>query len=179
MQKYIAFLRGINVGGKRIIPMPLLKSCFIDMGLSNVSTLQQSGNVVFESREDTHLQDIQLIIESTLQKYFSYPAKIVLCPMERLKYIVDGYPFDQNHNDEQHYVVFLNDELHIGLGQESFDATLETVHVGEQVVYWRVQKGMSLKSTFAKVLTKATYKEKNTVRNLNTLYRLCAASYPE
>jgi uncharacterized protein (DUF1697 family) len=48
MIKYVAFLRGINVGG-RIIKMADLKVCFEKMDLNNVATLLNSGNVVFES----------------------------------------------------------------------------------------------------------------------------------
>jgi uncharacterized protein (DUF1697 family) len=49
VKTFIALLRGINVGGKTIIPMPKLKSLFASMGLEDVSTYIQSGNVVFSS----------------------------------------------------------------------------------------------------------------------------------
>ena len=50
MQKYLALLRGINVGGKNIIKMADLKAAFEEMGLNDVQTYIQSGNVIFNTR---------------------------------------------------------------------------------------------------------------------------------
>lgn len=47
MQKYIALLRGINVGGKNKISMPELKKMFEDCGYKDVITYINSGNVIF------------------------------------------------------------------------------------------------------------------------------------
>ena len=49
MEKYIALLRGVNVGGKNKIPMPLLKAAFEEAGFYEVSTYINSGNVIFSS----------------------------------------------------------------------------------------------------------------------------------
>jgi uncharacterized protein (DUF1697 family) len=51
MNKYLALLRGINVGGNNIIKMVDLKACFEKMGFLDVSTYIQSGNVLFSSPE--------------------------------------------------------------------------------------------------------------------------------
>lgn len=47
MDRYVALLRGINVGGKNLIRMPDLKRCFEEMGFADVVTYIQSGNVIF------------------------------------------------------------------------------------------------------------------------------------
>ena len=47
--KYVALLRGINVGGRNIIKMGALKVCLEQCGFVNVATFIQSGNVIFES----------------------------------------------------------------------------------------------------------------------------------
>ena len=52
MNKYVAFLRAINVGGNTVIKMAELKQIFESMGLENVQTYIQSGNVIFESGEE-------------------------------------------------------------------------------------------------------------------------------
>ena len=52
MTKYVAFLRAINVGGHTIIKMADLKQIFESLGLENVQTYIQSGNVIFESDEE-------------------------------------------------------------------------------------------------------------------------------
>ena len=47
MDRYVALLRGINVGGNNLIRMPALKACFEKQGFSEVVTYIQSGNVLF------------------------------------------------------------------------------------------------------------------------------------
>ena len=49
MPRYVALLRGINVGGKNLIRMPALKAAFEAAGFEDVSTYIQSGNVLFSS----------------------------------------------------------------------------------------------------------------------------------
>ena len=63
MKKYLAFLRGINVGNIRI-KMPDLKIAFLQMGFKNVATFLQTGNVVFES--DKNISEIKVILEKGL-----------------------------------------------------------------------------------------------------------------
>ena len=50
MKTYIALLRGINVGGKNILPMKELVALLEGLGLENVATYLNSGNVVFQSK---------------------------------------------------------------------------------------------------------------------------------
>ena len=45
--KFVALLRGINVGGKNKVPMAELKACFEEVGCKNVQTYIASGNVIF------------------------------------------------------------------------------------------------------------------------------------
>jgi uncharacterized protein (DUF1697 family) len=49
--RYIALLRGINVGGNKIVNMKSLKTLFESLGYINVSTYLNSGNVIFDSDE--------------------------------------------------------------------------------------------------------------------------------
>jgi uncharacterized protein (DUF1697 family) len=51
MEKYIALLRGVNVGGKNKVSIPSLKAAFEEAGFSEVGTYINSGNILF-SRED-------------------------------------------------------------------------------------------------------------------------------
>lgn len=56
MKRFVALLRGINVGGNNIIKMADLKTCFEEMGFANVVTYIQSGNVLFDSNETDQLK---------------------------------------------------------------------------------------------------------------------------
>jgi uncharacterized protein (DUF1697 family) len=64
--RYIALLRGINVGGNTLIKMPDLKVCFESLGFTDVVTYIQSGNVVFSTRND-NAEEITQLIESGLK----------------------------------------------------------------------------------------------------------------
>ena len=48
--RFVALLRGINVGGKTLLKMADLKACFEGLGFDEVSTYIASGNVLFETR---------------------------------------------------------------------------------------------------------------------------------
>ncbi|MCI0649682.1 MAG: DUF1697 domain-containing protein, partial [Chloroflexi bacterium] len=56
MLTYIALLRGINVGGHHKLPMKALQALLENLGLQNVKTYLQSGNVVFQSQEENTSQ---------------------------------------------------------------------------------------------------------------------------
>ena len=80
--KYVALLRGINVGGKTLIKMADLKAAIEDAGFSEVTTLIASGNVIFSSSERN-----QAKIEDTLEKIiharFKLPVRVMVCHWSR------------------------------------------------------------------------------------------------
>jgi len=69
-------------------------------------------------------------------------------------------------------VVFIENDLEVKLVAEAGKQLGEEVSVGPGVVYWKVQKGQTLKSPFAKLLSKSKYREFNTNRNINTLQKI-------
>src|SRR5688500_3855759 len=99
MQQHVAFLRGINVGG-RVMKMDDLQACFEDIGFANVKTVLQTGNVVFESQP----LDIKPTIERCLTNKFHYPAKVQIISLDNLKTIVKKYPFETSDSTKQNYV---------------------------------------------------------------------------
>ena len=160
----------MNVGG-RIVKMAELKACFEKAGFKNVSTVLQSGNVVFEG--DKPVAQLKPEIESLLTKTFDYPAKVQVFSLPELAKIVKDYPF-KNREGYHSYVIFIENGLEQELAKEvgELPDNLEQVAAGKGVVYWQVERGQTLKSTFGKFLSKAKYKELNTNRNLNTLQKI-------
>lgn len=148
-----------------------LKACFEKMGFKNVATLLQSGNVIFESNKNAG--ELKKEIEETLAKTFNYPAKAQVLDLEALHYIIGNYPFGAAGSSQHDYVIFMENGLEKDILNEAYElASGEKVHAGKGVVYWRVDKGSTLKSSFAKLLTKSKYKDFNTNRNINTLKKL-------
>jgi uncharacterized protein (DUF1697 family) len=171
MAKYIAFLRGINVGNIRI-KMTDLKAAFENMDFTNVVTYLQTGNVVFHS--DKTLDTIKPILEKGLSDTFKYDAYVLLYPFDFLTAIITACPFessDTHHN----YVMFISNPLIFGelhtlskvLGEEA-----KLIEAGNGVLYWQVEIGKSLDTPFAKLTAKAKYKSSVTVRNINTLQKM-------
>lgn len=62
MKEYAAFLRGINVSGKNKIAMAELKALFIGMGFAGVSTVLNSGNVLFSSESADGNEDRKSVV---------------------------------------------------------------------------------------------------------------------
>jgi len=108
MHRFVAFLRGINVGG-RSVKKERLQETFSSLGFENVRTYKQSGNVIFEnSSEDLHELEERIIAE--LQTVLGYSVPVFLRSMEQLKSVVKLDPF-KGHNSEgsSFLVTFLAD----------------------------------------------------------------------
>ena len=106
MNKYVAFLRAINVGGHSIIRMADLKRMFESAGLENVQTYIQSGNVIFESEEkDTVV--LEKKIETQLKKATGSKIQTFVRTMQEVQSIASKAPFTAT-DGETAYVAFLN-----------------------------------------------------------------------
>ncbi len=106
----IAFLRGINVGGHKKVPMAALKKAFEAMGFRDVRTVLASGNVIFEAPgKDPRLD---LAIARGLEKAFGFPVKVVIRTVGELRALVASDPFKgvPSGPDVKLYVTFLAQE---------------------------------------------------------------------
>lgn len=95
MTIYIALLRGINVGGHKIIKMADLKQAFESIGLKQVKTYIQSGNIVFKSEEDiTFLKER---IQSEIKNVFGFDVPVMLRTHEEFINITKDAPMKSIH----------------------------------------------------------------------------------
>ena len=108
MTTYIAFLRGINVGGQKIIKMEKLKEIFESLQFQNVKTYIQSGNVMFESTEDS--PDILCKIEAELESVLGYKVTSIIRTADELEKVIEQNPFSTSECFEKQYVTFLYGE---------------------------------------------------------------------
>jgi uncharacterized protein (DUF1697 family) len=168
MKKYIAFLRGINIGNIRI-KMPDLTTAFKNMGFKAVKTYLQTGNVVFES--DKTITAIKPLLENGLSETFHYEAFVLLYDFDLLAEIIAQYPHERSENHHA-YVVFVDNEIIFEELKSMAESTNEPIMSGNHVIYWKVVKGESLETPFAKIIAKAKYKKNTTVRNINTLEKM-------
>ncbi len=109
--KYVAFLRGINVGGKNKIKMETLREQFAALGFENVKSYINSGNVIFETPK-TDDKKLAAKIEKAIEKKFSLSIKVMTRSVSEIEEIVKNNPFaGQFDNDKNLHVFFLNEEL--------------------------------------------------------------------
>ncbi|MDX6611757.1 MAG: hypothetical protein QOD75_943 [Blastocatellia bacterium] len=94
MTQYVAFLRGINVGGKKLIKMEALRALFESMGFKNVRTFIQSGNVIFESAKP-NVAVMTKGIEKGLADTFGFEVKVTLRTLTELEEIIRLDPFSK------------------------------------------------------------------------------------
>jgi uncharacterized protein (DUF1697 family) len=110
-EKYVAFLRGINVGGIMPIKMEDLRMSFESLGFLNVETLLASGNVLFEAAK-TKSTVLTEKIEEKLKKTFNYEAGVILRTIGEIQELADLKQFENIPVTPQtrFYVTFLRDK---------------------------------------------------------------------
>jgi hypothetical protein len=110
--RYLVLLRGINVGGKNIIKMAELRTCFEKMGYADVATYIQSGNVLMSSSERNNNALVDEI-EETLSKRFNYESRVVIVSLNELEKIMKLAPrgFGKNADNYRYDVAFLKRPL--------------------------------------------------------------------
>lgn len=174
--QYLALLRGINVGGKNIIKMADLKACFESMGLSDVATYIQSGNVLFKPPEGdkANLADY---IEQALSERFNYQSRVVVVPHKALEKVVDGAPpgFGGEMDQYRYDVIFLKEPLtpEAAMTKLSIKDGVDRAYAGEHVLYFSRLISRASQSRLAKIVALPEY-QNMTIRNWNTTTRLLA-----
>lgn len=170
--RYVVLLRGVNIGG-RIIKMAALKACLEQYGFHKVVTVLQSGNVLLDT-DEADITKVQAEIETILSHTFHYPAQAIVLSPDSLTAIMGSFPLPEGSDTMHRYVIFLKekpDTLTAGIVP---DSAVEAIVPGGAVVYWRVLKGRTLDSSFAKQLAKYSTRHFATNRNIHTLQKILA-----
>jgi uncharacterized protein (DUF1697 family) len=106
-QKYLALLRGINVGGNNILPMKLLAAIFEKAGCGDVRTFIQSGNVIFNAPAGK-TGDLVVKIHREIARRFGFQPPVVIRTREDLEKVIAGNPFIKAGADtDRLFVMFL------------------------------------------------------------------------
>jgi uncharacterized protein (DUF1697 family) len=171
--RYIALLRGVNVGGVTVKSAELAE-VVRGLGFADVRTVLASGNVVFEAARGPRAA-LKKRIERALADAFGYDAWIVLTTPEHVRGVVDDFPFDAADRKRQPYAIFGSDESaldELADAASGMDPVVDPVARGDGVVYWNPVKGTTVDTPFAKLLAKPRFKPTTTNRNLRTLEKL-------
>ena len=107
--RYVALLRGINVGGKNKLPMRDLAAMFTEAGCTEVRTYIQSGNVV-SSITPKRAKRLPDLISKQIAERFGYRVPVVLRTADEFRQVVTGNPFLKADADSGSlHVAFLAD----------------------------------------------------------------------
>jgi uncharacterized protein (DUF1697 family) len=171
---HIALLRGINVGGSHKVPMAELRTTFEEMGFTNIQTLLNSGNVIFEADagEKPILEDnIALRLEDT----FGFSIPVLVRPAREIRQLIEKDPF-QNidiHKNIRLYVTFVKDNPNgkLNLPWNSTDGTFRII-TAENKSVCSVLDISHIKTTDAMNILEKTYGKDITTRNWNTILKI-------
>ena len=105
MERFVAFLRGINVGGRTVVKEKLTEA-FTSLGFQQVSTYKQSGNVVFET-ETVNLHEIEDKIEDKLRSMLGYEVPVFIRSFPQLKSIIEHDAFKSQDEEGTSFLVTL------------------------------------------------------------------------
>src|SRR5262249_43759410 len=107
--KYVALLRGINVGGNKLVNMEALKKWLTSLGLRNVKTILATGNVIFETTE-TDEDALGKKIEAKLEEALGHRVGVLVRPMKEIQKLVKREPFKaiKLTPETRFYVTFLS-----------------------------------------------------------------------
>lgn len=172
-KKYVALLRGINVGGNNRVEMKKLKQVFESLGFDAVSTYINSGNVLFES-DQSDTDALVAKIEKALNDSFGFPLKIVLRDKRTLESVCKAIPPDWENNAEQKSdVLFLWDAFQKKSTIDLIDTNpnADTLKYASGSILWNVKKKVFTKSRMKKFIGTIVYKNM-TARNVNTVRKL-------
>ena len=173
-KKYIAFLRGINVGGHHKLPMVDLKATLKQLGYTDIITILNSGNVIFDAPIQD-VKDIEKNMETRLESTFGFP--VPTCAREA-SYIVRFHESDPFKNipvtkDIRLYVSFLKETTasDITIPYSSLDNSYRIIEKREKAILSVLDLSIS-KTPKAMGLLEKTYGKDITTRNWKTIERI-------
>ncbi|MEK5442330.1 MULTISPECIES: DUF1697 domain-containing protein [unclassified Fredinandcohnia] len=170
---YIALLRGINVGGNNKIDMKLLKQTFEQVGMKDVVTYINTGNIIFSSN-DSSKTILSRILEEAIHDDFGLRIKVVVRSIDDVRGIIHAIPDTwKNDKDMKSDVMFLWDEIDDETVLENLviKPTIDTVKYVPGAILWSIEKKNANKSGMSKIIGTKIYKQ-ITVRNVNTTRKI-------
>ncbi|UDY34783.1 DUF1697 domain-containing protein [Dermatobacter hominis] len=172
-QRYVALLRGINVGGKNPVPMAELRELFGELGHDDVRTHIQSGNVLFST--GTARDSLEDDIEAALEERYGTRLVVVVRSLRQLRSVVRSAPDgfgdrpDEFHSD----AVFLKSPLTAAKAMKVVQTRegVDEAWPGTGVIYFQRLSAARTKSRMSKIVGTPEY-ALMTIRSWSTTTKL-------
>lgn len=175
MHRYIAFLRGINLG-KRRVAMDRLRAHFEEMGFAEVETFIASGNVLFASKRKER-SELEMQIATHLEKSLRYPVETFVRTAEELAALGKAKVFpDEGNEGVTVHVGFLHESLSLEMarGLEALRSAEDEFRVKGQEYYWLCRVRTSDSKVWTSSALKALRLPLSSMRNMTSIRKLCA-----
>ena len=174
-EKYIAFLRGINVGGHHKVPMGELRTTMEKLGFEEVVTILNTGNILFNAIAKD-VEQLEKTISEHLEKVFGFPIPTILRKWEMMEELLNSHPFEAEvmTKDTRLYVSFLKKEVETAfpLPWVNEDKSYKILEKRAKVVL-SILDVSAFKTTKAMGILEKQFGKKNiTTRNWKTIKRI-------
>lgn len=173
MTRYVALLRGINVGGANRVSMADLKAAFEAAGMTEVRTYINSGNVIFSSALEDRA-GLSTLLRAAVREGSGVDVDLLLRDAGEIRALVDALPAQwRNDGTMKCDVVFLADGMDAAAVLEQLQPRpgIEDALSLPGAVVWRVGRKDATRSRLTKIVGTPLYRQV-TVRNCNTVRRL-------
>lgn len=174
MSRYILLLRGINVGGKNLLPMKSLVMLLEHLGCVHVKTYIQSGNAVLDTSKQSHILAEQ--IQASIQKAYGFIPSVLLLKQEDFVQAMANNPFPEAEPDEKnlHVGFLVSTSSNLDLNSlESIRAQSERFQLIDRVFYLHAPDGIGrskLAASSEKILgVSLTYRNWRTVCHIRDM----------
>ena len=174
MIRFALLLRGINVGGKHKVVMAQLRQELPELGLENVETYINSGNIFF----DTNIARIQLVedLKGFFERHYPFIQSFSLLSNEDYEEELRNLPDWWNHEMARKDVLFYTESLDVDQVIEkvnSFELVDEVLHFGKLGIFWgKLSEASYSKTAYHKRLPKMPFYRNITIRNANTFDKI-------
>jgi uncharacterized protein (DUF1697 family) len=170
--RHVALLRGINVGGKNMLPMKELASLFAKAGCTDVATYIQSGNVLF-SGDSTVVAGLAAAISHQIDEHFGLRVPVVLRSVAELTAAIRNNPFLRAGTEDLLHVYFLAgvpDAADVA-GLDAARSAPDAFAVVGREIYLQLPHGMA-RTKLTNVYFDSKLRTVSTARNWRTVLKL-------
>lgn len=170
--RYIALLRGVNVGGNTMIKMSELKRSFESLGFENVTSYVNSGNLALDARKGAEASLVKKL-ESVIEKDFGKQIPVMVREQGEISRIIAANPFaGEFESHKEMHVLFLREEMPAEKTKQLMDAAVdERFSVIGREIYCHLPMGV-LDSLLGKSFIEKKLKVSVTGRNWRTVEKL-------
>ncbi len=172
--QYLTLLRGINVGGKKLVKMAELRAACEAIGHADVATYINSGNVLFRAPRRPRAE-MAAELEAELSERLGTELKVVVLTEPELRAVVEGAPAGFGAETHRCDVIFLRRPLTVkkAIGLVETREGVDQAWAGKGVLYFSRLAAKASGSRLSRIVTLAEYQDM-TIRNWRTTTKLLA-----